>query len=168
MSENFPDIYLFKENSDQFDLDFFLYDTEKIIHISTAGMELKNSIGEFNFNPISNFQTVLSYRRIFRYETIKNLNRDNLTSVEDYLYFFKFMAKRGFYSYDKVNIDEPDDYTFQLIAKPFLSRKIYIPKLDLYRGNLNSERTLNYDLNFIEARKNFPVNFEEFDILEFI
>ena len=156
------------ENSRNYDLDLFLYDSKKIIHIATAGMELINTLNQIDFDPISNFKKVLSYRRMFRYNTIKNLDRDNLNSVLDYIYFFNLMAKRGFYSYDKVDIDKRNDYTFQLISKPLYGRKIFIPSVDHTVGNLLSKRQLVYDLNFLSAKKDFPENFEYFNIQEYI
>lgn len=168
MSFYFPKSEYYKYLSDQYDLDIFLYDSKKIIHIATAGMEMINSLNQINFDPIANFRTILSYRRSFQVEFLQTIVRDNLTSEEDYLYFFNFLAKRGFYSYDKVDIDNNEDFTFQLISKPKYDKRIHIPSLDVNVGDVQSNRVLNYDLNFIEAKKDFPENFDYFDISEYL
>jgi hypothetical protein len=156
------------ENSNSLDLDIFLYDSSKIIHISTAGMNLINSLNEINYlSYTSNIKSVLKYRREFKNERNNILERDNLISEEAYFYFFNLMSKRGFYSYDKVDIDNPSEYKFQLISKPIVNRKILINnKIEL--GNLDSLSSLNYDLSFIEAKKDFPTDFKPFDISDYI
>lgn len=68
----------------------------------------------------------MQYRRKFPFSVSENIVSNNLVTelnkninpLENYTSFFKLMAKRGFYSYDKVNINDPYDYTFELIAKP--------------------------------------------------
>lgn len=168
MIDKFPKLEQLKENYDLYDLDIFLYDNTKIIHITTAGMELINSLSEMDFNPIQNFRKILSYRRVFNYTVLSEVTRDNLTSEDDYLSFFNFIAKRGFYSYDKVDIDDSENYIFQLIAKPVLNRRIFIPDLNITLGNIESKEVLNYDLKFLRAKKDFPEKFEYFDISEYI
>lgn len=162
-----PEYNLF-ENSSSLDLDIFIYDSSKIIHISTAGMKLINSLEEINyFSYTSNLNQVLKYRRKFNIERNNILERDNLTSTESYYYFFDLMAKRGFHSYDKVDIDNSEDYNFQLISRPKLNRKLIINnKIEL--GNLGSLSSFNYNLNFIRAKKDFPIDFKQFNINEYI
>lgn len=155
-----------KLNSDLYDLDLFLYDSKKIIHIATAGMPLIKSLSNIDFDPIINFRKVLLYRRIFKYETISNVERDNISTIENYLDFFNFMAQRGFYSYDKFNIDENDDYRFQLISKPIYNRKLSVSNINF--GDIKSKKKYTYDLNFFESKKDFPENYNTFDIREYI
>lgn len=160
--------YYIQKNNDFYDLDILIYDSTKIIHIATAGMQLINSLSSIDFDPIINFRRVLFYRRIFDFETSNKIDRNNLSSLDNYTYFFNYMAKRGFYSYDKVNIDNREDFTFELIAKPIYDRKITIPKLNISFGKLDSLKNLNYNLNFVQAKKEFPEDFKNFDIREYI
>jgi hypothetical protein len=160
--------YDLAENSNSLDLDIFLYDSSKIIHISTAGMKLINSLNEINYiSYTSNIKRVLKYRRKFISERNNILERDNLTSLESYFYFFNLMAKRGFYSYDKVDINNPDDYEFQLISRPILNKKILINN-EIELGNLDSLNSFNYDLSFIKSKKDFPLDFKPFDINDYV
>lgn len=58
------------ENNNSLDLDLFLYDNSKVIRIATAGMTLINSLNDINFLKYrETFKKVLSYRRIFKFET---------------------------------------------------------------------------------------------------
>lgn len=164
----FPPNFNNLENENSFDLDLFLFDSSKIIHISTAGMTLINSLRNMNLLEYnSNFKTVLSYRRTFKFEVNRQLERDNITVRESYFSFFNLMAKRGFYSYDKVNIDNNEDYNFQLISKPIYNRKLIIND-EFELGNTFSENIINYKLDLFKAKKDFPVDFEIFNISEYI
>lgn len=153
---------------DFYDLDILIYDSSKIIHIATAGMPLINSLNSIKFDPVSNFRRILRYRRIFEFETAPSIDRNNLSSIENYTNFFNYMALRGFYSYDKINIDNQNNFNFQLISKPNYDRRISIPQLNIVLGNLDSSQNLDYNLNFIQARRDFPDDFESFDIREYI
>lgn len=156
------------ENDNSFDLDLFLFDSSKIIHISTAGMTLINSLRELNsLNYNSNFRTVLGYRRNFRFESNEMLERDNLIFRESYFSFFNLMSKRGFYSYDKVDIDNNEDYRFQLISRPNYHKKLIINN-NIELGNIESKMVVHYDLDFIKAKMDFPENFEIFDLAEYV
>jgi len=160
--------YNLVENSNSLDLDIFLYDSSKIIHIATAGMKLINSLERINyFSYTSNINRVLKYRRIFIIERNNILERDNLNSEEAYFYFFNLMAKRGFYSYDKVDINNPENYEFQLISRPLINKKLLINN-GIELGDLDSLNSFNYDLDFIKAKQNFPIDFNPFDINDYI
>lgn len=159
----------YKENSDLYDMDIFLYDEVKLIHIATAGMPLINSLASLDFNPLANLKRVLLYRRVFEYELNNEIVRDNLVGeLSDYIHFFNLMAKRGFFSFDKVNISNTEDYRFQLISKPKYECKILLPKYNVQLGNADALITREYDINFIKATKNFPDTFEIFDITEYV
>ncbi len=153
------------------DYDVFLYDERKIIHIATAGMTLINSLEEFN-SEIDNLGVVLKYRRAFNNETNENLTRDNIENQELYQSSFIQMATKGFFSYDKVDIDNPDDYKFQLISRPSYQNKKIVIKDSRYNnieiGDLTSKKRYEYDLIFIRAKNNFPEDFKIFDISEYI
>lgn len=153
------------------DYDVFLFDDHKIIHIATAGMNLINSLEEFN-PEIDNLSKVLRYRRVFKTETNSDLFRENANDLTFYQSSFIDMTKRGFFSYDKVDIDNPNDYKFQLISKPDYENKKIIITDSRYNnfeiGDLNSNKNYKYDLVFLRAKNNFPDDFKIFDISEFI
>ena len=157
------------DNSEHSDLDIFLYDSKKLIHIATAGLANINLLSESDFNVISNFKKVLSYRRVFNFESISNIEneRDNLSDTESYLYFFELMAKRGFYSYDRVKIDDINDCTFQLIAKPHYNKKIILNN-QINFGETDSQVSSNFDLTIVKSKLDFPDNYIPFDIREYL
>lgn len=168
MNDLLPKDFNAEVNGSDYDLDLFLYDSTKIIHIATAGMILINSLTDINGATYNdNYNKVLAYRRTFEIKTIENLDRDNLTEVEDYVYFFNLMAKRGFYSYDKLNIDIKNDYKFQLISNPIYNRRITINGDNEIENN-GSQRILDYELNLIRAKKLFPTDSKVFDLSEYI
>lgn len=154
-------------NPENYDLDIFMYDDEKLIHISTAGMNLINSLIEFRLSIYSNLKTVLGYRRKYNFEVNPNIQRENLSTLDNYTFFFKLMSKRGFYSYDKVDIDDTSNYQFQLISKPIYHKRLLLNKA-IEIGNINNGITANYNLEIGKVNNNFPNNFEPFDIRQFI
>lgn len=159
------------EASNSDDLDIFLYDDEKIIHIATAGMKLINRLNEIDYDLQFDRKKVLAYRRRINFETNPGIKRKNIIELKYYKYFFELMALRGFYSYDKVNIDNPLDYKFQLISRPIYESEILV-STDKYNqivlGDRFSSKSYNYDINFIKAKKNFPSNFRYFDLKEYV
>jgi hypothetical protein len=155
------------DNPSNYDLDFFLKDSNKLIHISTAGMDLNDTLKQNLLNLRSNFSTVLAYRRRFTIENNPEISRDNLLDLESYLSFFRLIAKRGFYSYDKYDIDNKEDNRLQLICRPFYDRNILIKNTPFITDS-NEKRFINYDLDLIEAKKDFPETSLPFDLNEFI
>lgn len=154
------------DNPANYDLDFFIKDNHKLIHISTAGMKLKNSLLQNILSQRRNFKTVLSYRRKFNVSKNTEIIRDNLFNMDSYTFFFNLIASRGFYSYDKYDIDDPEDKRIQLIFRPIYDRKILVNN-DLF-FDYNSKMIANYKLNFINAKKDFPENFDPFNLDNFI
>jgi hypothetical protein len=153
------------------DYDIFLFDERKIIHIATAGMNLINSLEGFN-SEIDNLSSILKYRRVFKILTNDNLKRENIESEKLYQSSFIQMATKGFFSYDKVDIDNPYDYKFQLISRPSYQNKKVVIKDSRYNnievGDLTAKRIYAYDLIFIKAKRNFPEDFTTFDISNYI
>lgn len=103
------------------DLDIFFSDNKKLIHLASGGGRLPNVLAATDS---ANEQIIESISGIFsEFEIDINpgliqllgLNEDGLNN---YLVSFVEMAKKGFYTYDKTNIDEKDDMTFHLVAKP--------------------------------------------------
>ena len=157
--------------SAMFDYDIFIFDSKKIIHLASAGMNLIKSLEEYD-TEIDNTSIVLKYRRIFLNESNPNILRDNIIDSKSYLSFFELMSKRGFYSYDKVDIDNPDDYKFQLISKPnYINKKILIEdgrNNNFELGDQNSIKSYKYGLNFLRAKRDYPEDYEIFNLIEYI
>jgi hypothetical protein len=158
-----------RENQSDGDFDIFLYDSRKIIHITTAGMPFINSLEGLSSATITdNFRRVLSYRRVYKYEITEDIQRENLATLEDYTAFFELMAKRGFYSYDRVNIDDTEDYRFQLIAQPIYHKTIHLENGTVTLGNLNSPNISDYKIAAMKTVADFPEDSGYFDIREYI
>lgn len=76
------------DNSSNYDLDFFIKDNHKLIHISTAGMILNDALSQNLLSQRINFKTVLSYRRKFNVFKNPEIIRDNLFDMDSYTSFF--------------------------------------------------------------------------------
>jgi len=151
------------------DFDILLYDGVKLIHIATAGGLLPSKLNESDVDFKQQIREVYRYRRIFRFRQNDELVRDNTTGLENYFPFFDYMSKRGFYSYDKVYIDNIEDQTYQLICKPEYNRDINLTTINKEITPHNKEKyTLISRINLIETAKEFPEDFKEFNILNFI
>jgi|GEM_PF-1661783 len=153
----------------QNDFDILLFDGIKLIHIASAGGILPHKISDSSINFKQQIREVYKYRRIF--ESIENdsVNRDNITDTKDYYQFFRYMSKRGFYSYDRVNINDIDDQIYQLISKPKYNRKITLSsvasEIDPY---IKTKYSLRSNILFLITSKEFPDNFDLFDLTEFL
>lgn len=158
------------ENPQNYDIDYFFYDDEKLIHIASGGLYpfgiLKEIVPE-NYLIIKN---IIRLRRRFNIIENEDIQRDNLNTLEEYKSFFNLMASRGFYSYDKVNIDNPECYNFQLIANPIYNTNIQIDNYKIHsQENSNTEiKTWNYEFGLNKIKNNFPVNHNIFDIREYL
>lgn len=158
------------ENPQNYDIDYFFYDDEKLIHIASGGVYplgiLKQIIPE---NYIA-LKKIIQLRRRFIIEENEDIQRDNLSTLEEYKSFFKLMASRGFYSYDKVNIDNPECYKFQLIANPIYNANIEINNTKIYNheSSNNEIKTWNYDFSLNKTNSKFPVDNIIFDIREYL
>jgi hypothetical protein len=137
-----------------YDLDLFLRDKQKMIHIASGGgkiperlANLDSEIEEFSsiFNDLEEFSEIEINPNL-----IEILNFDSEREIENYLADFLAKARKGFYTYDKTNIGNFDDMTFHLVAKP--SNSLEFIKYDKL---LNTESTL-------------PETFETFDLSNFI
>jgi hypothetical protein len=104
------------------DIDIFFKDNNKKIHITSAGGRLPEILAE---NDVRN-ELIISQRNSFveNFNFIVNpnlrtiLNFDGENYLENYLSDFIFMAKCGFYSYDKSNLGNFEDQIFHLVAWP--------------------------------------------------
>nr|WP_315247450.1 hypothetical protein [uncultured Flavobacterium sp.] len=104
------------------DIDIFVKDNNKKIHITSAGGRLPDILAE---NDIRN-ELIISQRNNFveNFDFIVNPNLNDILNfatendLENYLTDFTFMAKCGFYSYDKSNLGNFEDQTYHLVAWP--------------------------------------------------
>lgn len=158
------------ENPQNYDIDYFFYDDEKLIHIASGGVYpfgiLKKIIPE---NYIA-LKKIIQLRRRFIIKENEDVQRDNLNTIEEYKYFFNLIASRGFYSYDKVNIDNPECYKFQLIANPIYNANIEINNTIIFNQEIsnNNIKTWYYDFSLNKTNSKFPVTNIIFDIREYL
>ncbi|MBR9847345.1 MAG: hypothetical protein GYB35_15135 [Algicola sp.] len=136
------------------DLDLFLRDKNKHIHIASGGgripIRLANSdnvIEEFKTS-IGNLEDNFEVEINPELAQILNIEENGMAS---YLNDFVSYAKQGFYSYDKTKIGDFDDMTFHLVAKP-------------KNGQLKLMK--NIDILFIQ--NNLPETFQTFKLDEYI
>lgn len=153
------------ENPENYDIDLLFYDSEKLIHIASGGLSLdKTFIVPNNYLSIN---SIIRLRRRFNIVQNNELTRENLTSIEDYFSFFNKMALRGFYSYDKVNIDDPNCFKFQLVSYPIYDRSIFLNNMILHQNP--NFGIWNYDLQLLSKTKtDMPTDFNIFDLSNFI
>lgn len=106
------------------DLNIFFRDNEKIIHLASAGGELPiNLLNTDEYND-SFFDEIIELESEIEVDINPNLleilgtNSENQFNLEQYLYDFVEIAKKGIYSYDKTYIDDPESKKYHLVAKP--------------------------------------------------
>lgn len=151
------------------DFDILLWDGIKLIHIATAGGILPPKLSETENDFKQQIREVYRYRRVFSIIQNTNLERGNITDLKNYLTFFSYMSIRGFYSYDKVNIDDVEDQTYQLISRPNYNRNVHIVKFSNEIQPLERLRyPLNTRINLIQTNREFPGDFNEFNLIDFI
>jgi len=102
------------------DLDLYLNDPEKRIHIASGGGRIPDRIAEFDSVIEEYKETVEELTEFGEIEVNPNLTQLlnlNENSLQTYLESFLDKARRGFYSYDKTKLENKQDYTFHLVAK---------------------------------------------------
>lgn len=100
------------------DLDIFLKDSNKYVHIATGGGQIPNNLASLDISSeeFKNLQLDNIYDEI---EINPFLNEIlNLDNLESYLEDFIKYAKLGFYSYDKTKLGDFKNFDFHLVAKP--------------------------------------------------
>ena len=102
------------------DLDIFLKDSNKYVHIATGGGQIPDNLALLDASS-QEFKD-LKLDNIFNESEIEvnPLLREilNIEELENYLEDFIKYAKLGFYSYDKTNIGDFKNFNFHLVAKP--------------------------------------------------
>lgn len=149
-----------------FDIDYFFHDNEKLIHVASGGVKPVGKLEIITLNPIFELRRLLRLRR--RFEIVENpeVFRDNIESIASYRSFFNLMARRGLYSYDKVDIDDPDCYKFQLISHPIYKANIEVNGKLIH--DINSQKKYSYDFPFEEVSESFPTSNQIFDLRDFV
>lgn len=136
------------------DLDFFLKDKNKFIHIASGGGKIPNRLANSD-NVIEDFkETVNNIDNNFEIEINPELSRIlNIeeTELETYLSDFLKYAKLGFFTYDKTKLGEFDDMTFHLVAKPI-------------KGTLEFKKSFD----FVSSENILPETFNSFTLTEYI
>lgn len=142
------------------DLDIFLCDSDKFIHLASAGGMLpERAVNSDIYNNLV-IEELSQDNSDFEIEINPNISELlNLTDdgLADYLVSFVEMAKKGFFSYDKSKLGDFEDQTFHLVAKP----KFLIKPSLLYEKFKSFEKIIN-------TQKVFPTEFEIFDISQYI
>jgi hypothetical protein len=136
------------------DLDLFLKDKNKFIHIASGGGKIPNRLANSD-NVIEDFkETVNNIDNSFEIEINPELSRIlNIeeTELETYLSDFLKYAKLGFFTYDKTKLGEFDDMTFHLVAKPI-------------KGTLEFKKSFD----FVSSENILPETFNSFTLTEYI
>lgn len=142
------------------DIDWFIFDSTNFnfCHFASAGGKLPQIIQE---NDLLNEEFIQiinrsEYKEMFEYEINPNL-RDIINikgdeSYDDYTRDFINYAKRGFYSYDKTNINNFDDMTYHLVAYPKDFQRSIIEKR--YYDILCKSKNFIVNNGFIPFNKN--------------
>ncbi len=136
------------------DLDLFLKDKNKFIHIASGGGKIPNRLANSD-NIIEGFKESL-YSIDNDFEVDINPDLSEILNIEEseietYLSDFLKYARQGFYTYDKTNLGEFNDMTFHLVAKP-------------NNGKLELKRRFD----FISSERDLPETFKPFTLTEYI
>ena len=145
---------LIKNKPELYDYDVFIFLDNIRIHIASGGAILPSKIT----NLVKNNPEIYSSLNTFpeqEFEINKKLNEIisyEGTSREQYLRSFENYAKKGFYSFDKTNINNPKDKYYHLVAYP--KKKIQTPiSIDL-------KENTHFKMNTIKMIKNLTNELE--------
>ena len=136
------------------DLDLYLNDKSKTIHIASGGGRIPDRLAEFD-SPIEEFKEIMKTMEE-QYDIVINPNLQNLLNLEttealeSYLSDFKKKAKQGLYSYDKTKLGANDDFTFHLVAKP------------------KNKLRLSNSSNLLMTNIELPEDFQTFNLKDYI
>tara|TARA_R110002049_G_scaffold60372_3_gene162256 strand:- start:1945 stop:2391 length:447 start_codon:yes stop_codon:yes gene_type:complete len=133
------------------DLDLFLKDKNKHIHIASGGGKIPNRLANSD-NVIEEFKSLVinledNFEIDINPELPQILNLEE-NGIQSYLNDFVKYAKQGFYSYDKTKLGDFDDMTFHLVAKPRNGKLKLVKDFDiLYSENILPESFKTFKLN---------------------
>lgn len=135
------------------DLDIFLKDSSKYVHIATGGGQIPNNLALLD-NSSEEFKD-LQLESIFddtEIEINPFLNEIlNIEDLENYLVDFIKYAKLGFYSYDKTILGDFKNFNFHLVAKPKDNKSLKISYKEIE-----------------ELDVDFPDSFQSFNLQEIV
>ena len=104
------------------DIDWFAFYENKYIHVASAGGYLPEVVN--NRENLRFIQDYVKKLPLEEHEIIKNIKevvsilKIPEEQLEVYFESFENMAKKGFYSYDKVDINDIEDNKYILVAYP--------------------------------------------------
>ena len=104
------------------DIDWFAFYEGKYIHVASAGGLLPQIVNDRT--KLRFLQKYVKELPLGNHEIVKNIKQvisgHNLSEeqLDDYFESFENMAKKGFYSYDKVDINDTEDNKYILVAYP--------------------------------------------------
>lgn len=136
------------------DLDIFFKDKFKLIHIASAGGNIPNQLADNDYLNEDFASTITILEESYEFEVNPNLTELlnlNDTGLDLYLIDFVFMAKRGFYSYDKTNLGDFSNPMFHLAARPIMP--------DNTEAIINSEMLLKIGIDL-------PTHFDTFNLFD--
>ncbi|MES2654690.1 MAG: hypothetical protein V4620_03825 [Bacteroidota bacterium] len=105
------------------DLDIFILDKQKVVHIATGGGNIPEKLLE---SDRYNGELRFTFRQLLRFpesEIEINPNISEITRLPEeqlqaYLIDFIYFAKLGIYTYDKTDLGNFESLKFHLVAKP--------------------------------------------------
>ncbi len=141
------------------DLDIFCLDNKKLIHIASGGGKIPNPLLETDVYNEPFLESVNDLGTEFEIDINPNLTElldINDDELNNYLFSFINIAKKGFYTYDKTVLGSFEDMTFHLVAKP---RHDIAPKAFLKEYKITNE---------LKITNEFPETFKAFDLQQLI
>jgi hypothetical protein len=134
-----------------YDLDLFIFLPDIRIHIATGGAKIPKDLinltnnnlfiyNYFNQEEFLNSEIELNPKLE---EIVYSLEREKNPefNFELYLESFTRYAERGFYSFDKTNINDPSDRNYHLVSYP---KNENISKISVFVALEENQRVLNH------------------------
>ena len=128
------------DNYRDYDLDWFFKVGDKYVHAASAGGELPEAVvlrlGQYSeiINKVSSlpveYNPRIDQRKILAHLGLRE--GENQEGYNAFVLMFRGMAMKGFYSFDKLKITDPEDNHYTLVAEPERSSKCSLdfPALD--------------------------------------
>ncbi|OTG78837.1 hypothetical protein B9T23_01855 [Acinetobacter terrae] len=126
-------------------------------------------LDESNINQDYNFTTTYNHE-FSQLTNDKILNESVTTEFSDYFFTFDDLAARGFFVYDKLNINHPEDDTFVLVSYPIYDKDNYEHK-ENYKEPLSSMTSaprLNIPIIDRKFNKIYRKSFNSLDLINIL
>lgn len=158
---------MFKNNSTSYDYDLFIFLPWGLkIHIATAGAKIPKYLIDLTKNNLRIYDHISNDP--FEYKTEQNLRLETIVyekefiknadfNTDNYLSSFKKFASKGFYSFDKTNINDPLDREYHLVAYPVDKPDFYFEKASdfvYFKENQNLLKRRNFSISLLNADLN--------------